>query len=223
MWEFPASQQLHTFATPAVHLPQSSLQGTVKNLTTTISQIHFAWRVMTSLWRTATADRHGLAVSDAAPCVTSSDVKVPRRAHKQHLSRRVACTVNKLMQIQASPFARKQEQLAAHWGRREGLGGGVWLGGVQVLNWCWVGAVVWPSMWPCCWRQSGRRGDRDGRPQTDTQTRDTSFPQCNASKAHLGSLLFHSFQQYHFNWHFLFPQSYKWKPPFNCFHMANPN
>lgn len=125
MWEFPASQQLHTFATPAVHLPQSSLQGTVKNLTTTISQIHFAWRVMTSLWRTATADRHGLAVSDAAPCVTSSDVKVPRRAHKQHLSRRVACTVNKLMQIQASPFARKQEQLAAHWGRREGVGGGL--------------------------------------------------------------------------------------------------
>lgn len=123
MWEFPASQQLHTFATPAVHLPHSSLQGTVKNLTTTISQIHFARRVMTSLWRTATADRHGLAVSDAAPCVTSSDVKVPRRAHKQHLSRRVACTVNKLMQIQASPFARKQEQLAAHWGRREGLTG----------------------------------------------------------------------------------------------------
>lgn len=124
MWGFPASQQLHTFATPAVHLPHSSLQGTVKNLTTTISQIHFARRVMTSLWRTATADRHGLAVSDAAPCVTSSDVKVPRRAHKQHLSRRVACTVNKLMQIQASPSARKQEQLAAHWGRREVGGGG---------------------------------------------------------------------------------------------------
>lgn len=145
--------------------------------------------------------------------MTSSDVKVPRRAHKQHLSRRVVCAASKLMQIQPSPLACKQ-LAAARWATGGAVGG--WLGGAWVLNGCWSGSRG--ATFNATLLMTSERG----RSASDQHT-DTHFPQCNGSKAHLGSRLVHSLQQYQFNWHFLFPPSHKWKPPFNCFHMANPN
>lgn len=111
---FPASQQLHTFATLAVYLPHASLQGTVKNLTTTISQTHLARRVMTSLWRSATVDRHGLrrrSLRDIIRCKSA-----PPRAQTAFVSPRVnSCKCKRASSGSLGDRGRRGVRLGGVW------------------------------------------------------------------------------------------------------------